>query len=57
VAEQSNDAVALGEAIERSHGRTVRLELALTAATVRVYSGIKRGLGLTKACAITRLTV
>ena len=57
VAGQSNEALALGDAIEAKHGRTVRLELAITAATVRAYPGIKRGLGLTKSCSMTKMEV
>lgn len=57
IATQSADAFALGDAIEARHGRTVRLELAMTAAIVRSYPAMKRGLGLTKACALTRLAV
>jgi hypothetical protein len=57
IARQSTDALMLGEAIEAKYGRTVRLELAMTAATVRAYPGMKRGLGLTTACSITKLEV
>jgi alkylhydroperoxidase family enzyme len=57
IAKQSADALALGDAIEASHGRVVRLELAMTAATVRAYPAMKRGLGLTTACSLTRLEV
>jgi hypothetical protein len=57
IAQQSADAFALGDTIEAGWGRIVRLELAMTAATVRSYPAMKRGLGLTKACAITRLEV
>lgn len=57
IAQQSADAAALGDAIEAQYGRTVRLELAMTAATVRAYPAMKRGLGLTTACALTRLEV
>ena len=38
-------------------GRTVRLELAMTAATVRAYPGMKRGLGLSTSCSLTRLEI
>lgn len=48
---------ALGDAIEAAHGRTVRSELALTAATVRAYPAIKRGLGYARACSAVRLVV
>lgn len=57
IANQSADAAVLGDQIETLHGRTVRLELAMTAATVRAYPAMKRGLGLTKSCAITKLEV
>lgn len=57
IATQSGDATVLGDAIEAAHGRTVRLELAMTAATVRAYPAMKRGLGLTKSCSITKLEV
>lgn len=57
IARQSADAFALGDAIEVKHGRTVRLELAMTAATVRSYPAMKRGLGLTKSCSITKLAL
>jgi hypothetical protein len=57
IATQSAEALALGDAIEASHGRTVRLELAMTAATVRAYPAMKRGLGLGKSCSITKLEV
>ena len=57
IARQAAEALALGDTIEASYGRTVRLELAMTAATVRAYPAMKRGLGLTKSCSITRLEV
>jgi hypothetical protein len=57
IAQQSNDAAVLGDLIEAEWGRVVRLELAVTAATVRAYPAMKRGLGLTTACSITRLEV
>jgi hypothetical protein len=57
IARQSADALSLGDAIEAKYGRTVRLELAMTAATVRAYPGMKRGLGLTRSCSLTRLEV
>lgn len=57
IAQQSAEALALGDAIEAQYGRTVRLELAMTAATVRAYPAMKRGLGLAKSCSITRLEV
>jgi alkylhydroperoxidase/carboxymuconolactone decarboxylase family protein YurZ len=40
----------LGEAIESKHGRTVRAELSVAAATARVHPALKRGLGFAKAC-------
>ena len=57
IAAQSAEALTLGDQIEAKFGRTVRLELAMTAAMVRAYPAMKRGLGLTKACSITRLQV
>jgi hypothetical protein len=57
IAQQSPDSLALGDAIEAEFGRIVRLELAMTAATVRAYPAMKRGLGLTMACSLTRLEV
>jgi hypothetical protein len=57
IARQAAEAFALGDAIEASYGRTVRLELAMTAATVRAYPAMKRGLGLTKSCSVTKLEV
>ncbi|MBX9885074.1 MAG: hypothetical protein K2X68_08895 [Novosphingobium sp.] len=57
LATQGADAFALGDEIEAKHGRAVRLELALTAASVRTYPAIKRGLGLSQSCAATRLEV
>jgi len=57
IARRSADASTLGEAIEAKYGRTVRLELAMTAATVRAYPGMKRGLGLTISCSLTKLEV
>ena len=51
------DAATLGDAIEAKFGRTVRLELAMTAATVRAYPAMKRGLGLGTPCAMVALKV
>ena len=48
---------ALGDAIDAAHGRAVRTELALTAATVRAYPALKRGLGYAQACSAVRLVV
>lgn len=57
IGRQSAEAFALGDAIEASYGRNVRLELAMTAATVRAYPAMKRGLGLSRSCALTPLRV
>lgn len=57
VASQSAQAFDIGDQIEARHGRDVRLELAMAAALVRAYPGIKRGLGLSRACSLTPLRV
>ena len=57
IATRSAEALALGDAIEARHGRTTRLELTMTAAIVRSYPAMKRGLGLAQSCAITKLEV
>jgi hypothetical protein len=57
IATQSADAFTLGDAIEAKHGRATRLELAMTAAIVRSYPAMKRGLGLTKSCSTIKLEV
>lgn len=57
IARQSPEAAALGEAIEAALGGDTRLELAMTAATVRAYPAMKRGLGLSISCSITKLEV
>lgn len=57
IAQASADAPTFGEAIEAAHGPTVRLELAMTAAMVRAYPAMKRGLGLGQSCALTALSV
>lgn len=57
IARQAAEAFTLGDAIEAAHGRTVRLELAMTAATVRAYPAMKRGMGLSKSCSLTELKV
>ena len=57
IARHAADAASLGDAIQAKYGRTVRLELAMTAATVRAYPGMKRGLGLAISCSLTRLEV
>jgi len=54
IAGQADEALALGDVIEARYGRIVRLELAMTAATVRAYPAMKRGLGLTQSCAVTK---
>ena len=57
IATQSAEAAVLGDAIEAMQNRVVRLELAMTAALVRGYPGIKRGMGYAQSCALTRLQV
>lgn len=57
IAQQSAEAAVIGDKIEAVHGRHVRTELALTAATVRAYPALKRGLGYGQACALTKLEV
>lgn len=57
IACHSVEAGTLGDAIEADYGRTTRLELAMTAATVRAYPALKRGLGLGQSCALTPLRV
>lgn len=57
IARQASEAFDLGDAIEARFGRDVRIELAMTSATVRAYPAMKRGLGLSKSCSITRLQV
>jgi len=47
-------AAALGEQIEGQHSRKVRTELALAAASGRLFPAIKRGLGYASACMIPR---
>ena len=39
------------------HGRKVRVELAMTAATVTAYPALKRGLGLSSTCALHKLEI
>ncbi|MEC9345686.1 MAG: hypothetical protein VYB54_05625 [Pseudomonadota bacterium] len=48
----SPEADALGQEIERAHGRRARLELLLAACTARLFPVVKRGLGLSTACAV-----
>ena len=57
IARQAADASSLGDAIQGKYGRSVRFELAMTAATVRAYPGMKRGLGLSQSCSLTQLEV
>lgn len=57
IARHADDSITLGEAIELTYGRAVRLELAMTAATVRAYPAMKRGLGLSKSCSLVPLEV
>ncbi len=57
IATQSAEAFSLGDAIEAKFGRSVRLELAMTAAIVRSYPAMKRGLGLTRSCSTMQLHV
>lgn len=57
IATQSPNAFELGDKIETSYGRGVRFELAMTAAIVRSYPAMKRGLGLTKSCSLFDLEV
>ena len=54
IASSGLDADELGEAIETLHGRSVRTELTIAAATARVYPAIKRGLGYARTCSATR---
>lgn len=48
---------AHGAQIEMLYGRTVRFEMALTAATVTAYPALKRGLGFATSCALHKLEV
>ena len=57
IATQSDAAFALGDQLEEIHGATVRLELAASAAMVRSYPAMKRGLGLSRACSTMKLAV
>ena len=57
IATQSDEALALGDQLEEIHGATVRLELAASAAMVRSYPAMKRGLGLSRACSTMKLAV
>ncbi|MEQ1547722.1 MAG: hypothetical protein ABL918_03625 [Chakrabartia sp.] len=57
IANHSPDAMTLGDMIEQKYCRNTRLELAMTAATVRAYPAMKRGLGLGQSCALTPLKV
>jgi hypothetical protein len=57
IATQSSEAAQLGDAIEARFGRPTRLEMAMTAAIVRSYPAMKRGLGLTTACSTMQLAI
>lgn len=57
VATGSPEAFPLGDQIEAQHSRDVRFELAMSAAIVRSYPAMKRGLGLTKSCSLTPMEV
>lgn len=57
IALHAANALDLGQAIEVGSGRSTRLELAMTAASVRTYPAMKRGLGLGKACALMPMSV
>ena len=54
IATSGLDVDELGESIEATHGRNIRTELTIAAATARVYPAIKRGLGYARACSVTR---
>ena len=47
-------AAELGERIEALYGRKVRTEMAIGAASGRLFPAIKRGLGYASACTIPR---
>ena len=57
VASGSPEAFTLGDQVEAQHSRDVRFELAMSAAIVRSYPAMKRGLGLTKSCSLTPMEV
>lgn len=57
IASHAGEASTLGDAIEAEYGRTVRLELAMTASTVRAYPAMKRGMGLGTSCSLVHLKV
>jgi hypothetical protein len=57
IASHSESAADLGDEIEARFGRPVRLELSMTAATVRAYPAMKRGLGLSKSCSLVSMEV
>ena len=57
IARQQAEALTLGDAIEARFGRHVRFELAMTAATVRAYPAMKRGLGLAPSLSLVRLEI
>lgn len=48
---------ALGDAIEAAHGRAVRTELTVAAATARIHPGLKRGLGYAASCSAHPLQI
>ncbi len=47
----------LGDAIEAAHGRAVRIELTVAAATARAHPAFKRGLGYARSCPVQPLQV
>ncbi len=47
----------LGDAIEAEHGRAVRTELTVAAATVSVHPAFKRGLGYAQSCSVHRFVL
>lgn len=57
VASGSPEAFTLGDQVEAQHSRDVRFELAMSAAIIRSYPAMKRGLGLTKSCSLTPMEV
>ena len=57
IALHSAEADSHGAALEALPGRKVRVELAMTAATVTAYPALKRGLGLSSTCALHKLEI
>lgn len=55
IARNGPDVAALGDLIEAEHGRHVRTELTIGAASARVYPAMKRGLGYGSACSLVTL--